>query len=317
NSNFITSKNAQIAIVEADEYDRSFLTLTPTTAVITSIDADHLDIYGGKEQLVASFQQFANQITADGTLVIQEKIASEIQHPQKITYGFSRKADYYAENIHIFPNKIIFDLVINSDPENLVFSKIELGITGKYNLLNALGTIAAINETYKNGKSTIILESDLLWKTIAQKLSTFSGVKRRFDYRIYTDKMVFVDDYAHHPEEINSFLSSLRTLFPEQEITGIFQPHLYSRTRDFAEEFAHSLELLDRIILLDIYPAREVPIEGITSSWLLSLIHKKNKIVLSKEALLPYLIEHKPQVLATLGAGDIDRLVAQIEQLFS
>jgi UDP-N-acetylmuramate--alanine ligase len=304
NANFIVNENSETMVVEADEYDRSFLTLYPSTAIITSMDADHLDIYGKKSDLEASFQCFADQ--TEKILVIHEKIAPQINHPNKKTYGFSEKADCFATHIVAFPHKTIFDLHCHGE----IMKGVTLGIPGQYNLLNALAAFTAIHAEYEQRGEN--LQTELILK----KLAFFQGVKRRFDYQIYRKDMVYLDDYAHHPQEINSFLSSVKTIFPAKKITAVFQPHLYSRTRDFADEFAKSLSLADEIILLDIYPAREEPISGITSDWLLSKINKKKKIRLSKEALIPYLVMHKPEVLVTIGAGDIDRLVPEIVKTF-
>ncbi|MDL2297007.1 UDP-N-acetylmuramate--L-alanine ligase [Bacteroidales bacterium OttesenSCG-928-B11] len=302
NSNFITSPDFETAVVEADEFDRSFLHLFPTTAIITSIDADHLDIYGQKETLAENFQLFAKQIREDGTLIIHESIINEIIHPQKVSYGFSPTSDYFADNISHFPNRILFDL---HTPERS-YEKVELGIGGSHNLLNALGAVAAIISEYK--RRNIVLNSEQL----VSKLSSFQGVKRRFDYIAFREDFIYIDDYAHHPEEISAFLKSIRQIFPCKKITVIFQPHLYSRTRDFALQFAESLALADQIILLDIYPAREKPIEGVTSEWLLSLIDKDEKQLLRKEDVAQFVRENRPELLVTLGAGDIDRIVNSI-----
>ena len=307
NSNFTVNDCYEMIVAEADEYDRSFLSLHPSTAIITSMDADHLDIYGGKESLEESFQLFANQIAKEGHLIIHEKIASQIKHPHKITYSFSESADYYASDIRLYPNRTIFTL----HGQGETIPDIELSVPGAYNLLNALAAIAAVRVAYQGRGEAI----DLAWLT--SKLSSFSGVKRRFDYQLYRDDIVYIDDYAHHPEEIRSFLQAVKAIFPDKKITAIFQPHLYSRTRDFANEFATTLAIADEVILLDIYPARELPIEGVTSNWLLSLIDKEEKIALTKEALLPYLQEHKPEILVTIGAGDIDRLVPKIRDIFN
>lgn len=297
-SNYVIAPNSEIVVVEADEYDRSFLTLSPSVAIITSMDADHLDIYHGKTNLEEAFQCFADKILPNGTLVIHEDIADQIEHPSKITYGFSENADCRADKIVLYPNRITFDLHYR----NSYYPQLELGITGRYNLLNALAAIAALFAAYPQKE-----EQEML--PFLQKLKTFQGVKRRFDYQIYTDQLIYIDDYAHHPHEISSFLKSVKMLFPEKSLTAVFQPHLYSRTRDFADEFARSLELADKIILLDIYPAREEPIAGVSSAWLLSLIQKEDKRLLSKEELIPFLQKAKPEVLVTIGAGDIDRLV--------
>lgn len=301
-TNYISSLNAETLIVEADEYDRSFLTLYPSVAVITSMDADHLDVYEKKEKMQETFRLFADKILMGGSLVIHENISEEIMHSAKTVYGFSDSANCFADNINIRPDHITFDLHYY----NHYFPQLTLGISGKYNLLNALGAIAAVFSKYPNNDTT--------WRlSILKKLSTFKGVKRRFDYQIYTEKLIYIDDYAHHPQEIASFLKSVKDIFPEKKITLIFQPHLYSRTRDFAHEFALSLALADKVILLDIYPAREKPIQGVDSAWLLSLIDKQEKWLLNKESLFAFLQKERPEVLITLGAGDIDRIVPFIK----
>lgn len=298
-ANFIMDKHFETMVVEADEYDRSFLALHPSTAVITSVDADHLDIYGDKNFVTESFVAFSRQVSPQGTLIVHENIADLFTHPHKITYGNSEKSDYFATNIREYPNKTTFDLHCG----NQVFSDVTLGISGYYNLMNALGAVAAVVEEYRMRNMILSFEKLLF------KLSSFSGVKRRFDYQLYREDLIFIDDYAHHPEEISSFLTSVKKIFPDKKITGIFQPHLYSRTRDFAEEFASALDLLDHLILLDIYPAREKPIEGVTSSWLLTLIPVEKKILLSPDEIVPYLKQNKPEILVTMGAGNIDRIV--------
>jgi UDP-N-acetylmuramate--alanine ligase len=310
NSNFVCEPNFDTVIAEADEFDRSFLTLHPQVAIITSIDADHLDVYKSHDHLKTSFQLFANQIQPDGTLIIYDEIVDDIAHPNKITYGFSEQAHYRISNIQYFATKTVFDLTIHhliiSSPHHLI-----INIPGKHNALNAVAALAACLEFsfWKNG------ETDISY--FIQKLTDFNGVKRRFDIRIQRDDLVYIDDYAHHPEEIKAFLDAVKKSYPTKKITGIFQPHLYSRTRDFSQEFAESLEVLDEIILLDIYPAREKPIEGITSNYLLSIIKNKNKKLFKKEELVPYLQKNKPEVLLTMGAGDIDRIAGILETNFS
>ena len=304
-SNFVGEAGLDTIVVEADEFDRSFLTLRPQVAVITSIDADHLDIYGDREQLKTSFQLFANQIRPKGTLIIYDEIAHQIEHPNKITYGFSNKAHYQISNIQYYPT------ILNAQ-FSILNSQFSLNIPGKHNLLNAVAAIAATLE-FLSWKDSVVIDS-LLLKTLAKKLAGFSGVKRRFDIRIQQDDFVYIDDYAHHPEEIRAFLDAVKKSYPTKKITGVFQPHLYSRTRDFAREFAEALEVLDEIILLDIYPAREQPIEGITSGYLLSFIKNKNKKLLKKEELVSYLNKNKPEILLTMGAGDIDKMVEIIER---
>ncbi|MBR6161066.1 MAG: UDP-N-acetylmuramate--L-alanine ligase [Bacteroidales bacterium] len=293
--NFVLAQHPQIAVAEADEYDRSFLTLHPSVAVITSMDADHLDIYGSREQLVEAFAQYARQ---SRTLVVEEQVAGEIVHPDKRVYGLLPEADYQAYNITLKPNRATFDL---RTPDGIL-QGLQLRANGIYNVLNATAAIAAITEETQAGIR-------LSREHIMEKIRTFAGVKRRFDYILDREDLVYIDDYAHHPEEMRSFITAVRNAYPGKRICGVFQPHLYSRTRDFAPQFAEVLALLDDIILLPIYPARETPLPGITSEWLLSLIGHPSKRVLAKEELLPYLRAHRPDVLLTIGAGDIDRLV--------
>jgi UDP-N-acetylmuramate--alanine ligase len=312
-SNFVCEPDFDTVVVEADEYDRSFLTLHPQVAVITSMDADHLDIYGSRERLVESFQLFANQIQPNGALIIYDEIAHQIEHPHKITYGFSDNADYHISNIKYEPTTTKFMLTIHHLPLITNHLSLIINIPGKHNVLNAVAALAASLEfsLWKNESEEI---SQIL-KTFQDNLASFSGVKRRFDIRIQRDDFVYIDDYAHHPEEIKAFLDAVKKSYPTKKLTGVFQPHLYTRTRDFAHEFATALEALDEIILLDIYPAREQPIEGITSDYLLSLIKNRNKKLLKKEKLLSYLQKNKPEVLLTMGAGDIDKMVKVLESI--
>ncbi|MCL1851088.1 MAG: UDP-N-acetylmuramate--L-alanine ligase [Bacteroidetes bacterium] len=305
-SNFVCEPNFDTVVVEADEFDRSFLTLYPQVAIITSVDADHLDIYGDHKKLKESFQLFANQIQPDGVLVIYDEIANQIAHSNKVTYGFSDKADYQISNIQYFPTKTTFDLTINHQITKSS-NHLILNISGRHNALNATAAFVASFEflLWKNEKTGI----NQILETFKEKISAFAGVKRRFDIRVQRDDFVYIDDYAHHPAEIKAFLEAVKKSYPTKKLTGVFQPHLYSRTRDFAQEFAEALEILDEVILLDIYPAREKPIEGITSHYLLSFIKNKNKKLLAKEELISYLQNNKPEILLTMGAGDIDKLV--------
>ena len=298
-SNIIIQNNFDTVVAEADEFDRSFLTLFPTLAIITSIDSDHLDIYGDYQHLVESFQLFANQIEEEGHLLIHERIASAIHHPNKLTYGEGENCDFRISDIHLEANDTSFTLSYR----DLTYEHLQLTVSGMHNILNAAAAVAS-------GILFGISEA-----TIRERIAAFSGVKRRFDYQIKREDLVFIDDYAHHPEEIRAILTAIRKLYPEKQLTVIFQPHLYTRTRDFAPQFAEVLALADRLILLDIYPARELPIPGINSQFLLDMVDSPHKILLSKEALLPYLTTHKPQLLLTIGAGDIDRLVAPIREL--
>ena len=297
-SNFVLHPNPEIAVVEADEFDRSFLTLHPEIAVITSMDADHLDIYGSKAKLEESFNLFAAQVS--GTIVANEKIAPLISHNNKLTYGFAPASDCHATDIT--PHENLTDFTIRYLDEPPI--RITIAVPGTHNALNATAAYAAARQL------------GIAPETIRAKLATFSGVKRRFDYQIASHDLVFIDDYAHHPEELRSIICSVKEIYKSKKLTVIFQPHLYTRTRDFAHEFAEVLGLADKIILLPIYPARELPIQGIDSQYLLSLIGNNNKIVLEKDQLLAHLAKNKPDVLLTLGAGDIDRLVPKIKELF-
>lgn len=306
--NFVNSPHPQIAVAEADEFDRSFLALHPSTAVITAMDADHLDIYGERRHLIEAFQQFAGQTRH--TIIMEEHIAGQIEHPGKKTYGLTESADYCVFNIVTHPNCTTFDL---RTPAGL-FTALQLHAHGVYNVLNATAAIAAISEEARyNG----VLDARLTESLIRNKLKTFAGIRRRFDYIINRPDFVYIDDYAHHPEEMRSFFTAVRQLYPHKVITAIFQPHLYTRTRDFAAQFAEVLTLPDQIILLPIYPAREPPLPGISSEYLLSLIQGKFKVLLQKTELIPYLVKHKTDVLLTIGAGDIDRLVPLIRNTFS
>ena len=310
-------------IVEADEYDRSFLKLFPYIGVITSVDADHLDIYKDKENLKSSFSQFIKQIKPKGKLLIKKDIdlpesevpgsrdeerlvSTKIEH---FTYSLdSIEADFFAKNISLSPDEAlaksgknglyVFDLVTPTK----VIKKLTFNLPGLMNLENA---IAAIAVAYLSG-----IDPD----SIRNPLKTFPGVKRRFDFQIKTAHLIFIDDYAHHPEELNACITSVKELFPDKKITGIFQPHLFSRTRDFADEFAKSLDLLDELILLDIYPAREMPIKGVSSKLIFNKLKIKHKTLCSKNELIALLKNKNIQVLLTLGAGDIAQLVKPIKQ---
>lgn len=293
-----TNNHQPTTIVEADEYDRSFLTLHPDIAIITSVDADHLDIYGDVKYMQESYSLFAKQVNENGTLIVKKSIETTLNVGRKvITYSVDSVADYYAKNISVTNGEYLYDIVHPSG----VIEKITLGLPGKHNIENSVAAVAV-------AKQMNVSDTD-----IKKGLSSFKGVKRRFDYRIKTDKMVFIDDYAHHPEELKACISSVKEMYPNKKLTGIFQPHLFTRTRDFADGFAESLDLLDETILLEIYPARELPIEGVNSTMLLNRMKSKNKIICSKQELINEVSNRKPEVLLTLGAGDIDTLVEPIK----
>ncbi|MEO6884380.1 MAG: UDP-N-acetylmuramate--L-alanine ligase [Bacteroidia bacterium] len=293
-----TSKEA-IVVVEADEYDRSFLTLHPNVAVITSVDADHLDIYGDVKEMEESYALFANQINAEGVLITKKNVQEKIQYANAVlTYSVNDKTDYYTKNLSLEKGFYSYDVVC----QNQTIENITLGIHGKHNVENSIAAVAAARQ---------LKISDV---DIKKALSTFKGVKRRFEYIIQTEKLIFIDDYAHHPEELKACINSVKAIYPDKKITGVFQPHLYSRTRDFAEEFAKSLSLLDEVILLEIYPARELPMEGVTSKMLLDKINVLQKNIFSKAELVNEIEKRKPEVLLTLGAGDIDMLIEPIKK---
>jgi UDP-N-acetylmuramate--alanine ligase len=302
-SNLILAPETRLFITEADEFDRSFLRLNPWIAVITSTDADHLDVYGDHENLKNTFTEFTSKLRKGGKLLIKSGIDLKTDVDETVarySYSIYEPADFQAVNIKLRGQRYHFDLITP-------FGEIEglhLGIPGIMNLENAVAASAAA------------ILAGVRKRSINSGLSSFKGVKRRFDQRIISDDFIYIDDYAHHPKEIEACIDSVRKLYPGKEITGVFQPHLYSRTRDFADEFAKSLQELDRIILLELYPARELPVEGISSRMLLEKIDHPNKLLSSKEDLVDKLLKIKPQVLLTLGAGDIDRLVEPIENAF-
>lgn len=304
NSNLLVSEKREksIMVVEADEYDRSFLTLHPNVAVITAADADHLDIYGHKDALSQSFKEFIHQMVEGGTLVLKEglehltvDIAKDIQ---VITYG-KTQGQAKAENIEIIEDIFKFDYVSH----DVRISNIRLGVPGFHNVENAVAAC------------TVALKLGVDPSAIQNALESFRGVKRRFDYVVREAEIIYIDDYAHHPIEIEAFLGSVKALYPKRKVTAIFQPHLYSRTRDFMDEFAKGLALADEVLLLDIYPAREQPIEGVTSQVLLDRIEKEEKELMDKESLLVYVSESDVEVLVTIGAGDIDLLVEPLRTI--
>jgi len=286
-------------VVEADEYDRSFLTLHPEIALITSVDADHLDIYGDQKHVKESYALFAKQVKQGGTLIVKKNVDNDLTLTDKhLIYSLNLNTEYCASSIVIENAQLTYD--IKSPIENI--SHVTLGISGLHNVENSIAAVA------------IAQQVGIAGDVIKEGLRSFSGVKRRFDYRIRTNKLIFIDDYAHHPEELRATISSVKKLHPEKKITGVFQPHLYTRTRDFADAFAESLDLLDVCILLEIYPARETPIEGINSAWLLNKLKLKNKIVYTKEQALESLKLNPPELLLTMGAGDIDLMVESLER---
>lgn len=297
-SNFIAGESDWV-VVEADEYDRSFLQLSPDVAAILSMDADHLDIYGDKESIVETgFKAFAQRLKEGGALWVRQDLQSQFEGAR--SFGLD-KGEARSENIRVENGFFTFDYVgSGAKMEALQFT-----LPGRHNIENA--TVAI----------TIALGLGVTEEAIRQALMSFKGIKRRFDVIVRNEKVVYIDDYAHHPTELQAAISAARELFPGRKISGVFQPHLYSRTRDFADDFAKALDQLDEPILMDIYPAREKPIPGVTSEMLLSRMANKNKRCLKREDILNHLKTNGVDVLLTLGAGDIDRLIEPIEKLLS
>ena len=295
NSNLIVN-GTEVTAVEADEFDRSFLTLSPDYACITSMDADHLDIYGDASELKKSFKDFTKKIKPKGKLFVRNGL------PIKgITYGIEDNSDYTAQNIRIENGTYVFDV----KTPITILEDFKFNLPGRHNLSNALIALA------------MSVEYGLPRPQLAKALASYKGVKRRFTYQIKTDDLVFIDDYAHHPEEINAVHHAVREMYPNEKVLAIFQPHLFSRTKDFADEFAEALSQFDEVILLDIYPARELPIEGVNSSWLLSKISNQNKTLISKKSLIKNIRLSSAKIILTIGAGDIGEEVKTIKKALS
>ena len=301
NSNLVVSEDSSLLVVEADEFDRSFLQLHPKYAVISALDADHLDIYGSKNAIKESFTEYVNQIREEGVLLIKKGIDIEIKNTgiDIYTYDINAEADFYAENIRLEEGKYFFNLVTPAERIN----NLSLSHPGLINVENAVAALA------------ISLLAGMKRDQRRYSLDGFSGILRRFEVQINSEKLVYIDDYAHHPEELRAIISSVKELFQGRKITGIFQPHLFSRTRDFYEEFAQSLNMLDELFLLDIYPARELPIEGVTSDLIFRNVNTNSKIQCTKEELVDRLKETDSEVVITMGAGDIDQLVGPIKEM--
>jgi UDP-N-acetylmuramate--alanine ligase len=292
-SNLYLDPSSKVIVAEADEFDRSFHTLFPEVAVVSSMDADHLDIYQTEQNLRLGFEKFIGQIREKGTLIYKHGLTPAVPyHVERYTYSVEQKeADYHVDILERRGLSYAFTVVA----PNLVFPTIQLQIPGLLNVENALAAVAVAHQL------------GVAPDSIARALSEYKGVERRFDVRVYNDQGVYIDDYAHHPTEIKAFLSSVKALLPGKKITGIFQPHLFTRTRDFADEFARSLEMLDELILMEIYPAREEAIPGINSAWLLDKVDLKEKVLISREQLLRVVKERNPEVLVSMGAGDINQ----------
>jgi UDP-N-acetylmuramate--alanine ligase len=296
NSNYVQG-NSNVVVVEADEFDRSFMTLSPDIVVLTSIDTDHLDIYGTRENIVASFQDFLSKLDEKGVLIHNEKVVDKIEiKGVKKVYGFSN-GDYQAHIQGIFPSYSTF--TVNENRE--VF---KLNYNGRHNIENALAAISV----------GLNLGIDL--KKMADAMEKFRGIKRRFELIYQSTNCIFIDDYAHHPAEIEALVSSVKEIFPGKKILSIFQPHLYSRTKDLCVDFAKSLDLSDEVILLPLYPARELPIEGVTS-YIVSEKMKTNVDVVDKADLIDTIKQRKFDVILTIGAGDISGCISDIKNYLS
>lgn len=287
-------------VVEADEFDRSFLTLHPAAAIVTSMDADHLDIYGSAEEMNRTYHRFIAQVVPDGLLLVRHGLQVGQHSARQLTYAIDGSdADYRAERIRIEDGRYVFDLVT----PGYVLKGMRIGLPGRHNVENAVAA------------SAMALERGVDMVSLKDALDGFKGVQRRFDVVVETDQTVYIDDYAHHPEEIRAVITSARELYPGRRLAVVFQPHLYSRTRDFAAGFAEALSLADEVYLLDIYPARELPIEGVDSQLILRSVTCLQKRVVSREEILSMITDTAPQVLMTLGAGDIDQLINPIQNL--
>jgi len=302
-TNLLLSDKSDLTIIEADEYDRSFHHLTPWMAVVTSVDPDHLDIYGTHAAYLESFAYFTSLIRPGGCLVIKKGLPLRPRLQEGVrqyTYSVTSEADFYATNIRYEPGRLFFDFT----RFGVCLKDIELGVPVRINVENA---VAAMALAHLNGATDEELRTGI---------GTFKGTRRRFDRVVNREDFVYIDDYAHHPEELKASILSIKELYPGRKVTGIFQPHLYSRTNDFADDFARVLSLLDDLILLDIYPAREKPIPGVTSDMILQKVNLSSKVVTSLSKVFEVLNHKQPEVLVTLGAGNIDTLVSLLKKRY-
>ncbi len=291
-------------VVEADEYDRSFLKLAPNIAVVTAVDPDHLDIYGTAEEVLKAFGQFTDKIKANGILIQKSGTDFEVNQTNKkvFTYGYNKEAaSFHSANLRVVDGSYIFDVVYPTG----VIKDMVLNMGGLHNVENSIAAIAiAINLGIDVNK-------------IKEAVAAFKGVKRRFEYKVKTSSKVLIDDYAHHPEELNALISGVRSLYPNEKMVLIFQPHLYSRTQDQAAGFIETLDKADEVILLPIYPARELPIEGVSSDMLLAKMKITDKKIMSKEELLNWAHSTNDKLIVMAGAGDIDVCIGQIQEIFT
>ncbi|WP_430424299.1 UDP-N-acetylmuramate--L-alanine ligase [Maribacter litoralis] len=295
NSNFLL-EGTEFSVVEADEFDRSFMQLTPNVACVTSMDADHLDIYGDAQELERTFKDFTERLKPGGKLFVRNGLPLE-----GLTYGIEDDSDYCIRNIKIEHGTYIFDL----ETPDLKLEGVEFNKPGRHNLLNGLVAFA------------MAMQAGPPPHRLAEALATFKGVQRRFSYQIKNDDFIYIDDYAHHPTEINAVFEAVSEMHPNKKVLAIFQPHLFSRTRDFANEFAKSLSRFENMLLLDIYPAREEPITGVDSEWLLGKMTNGNRKLISKEQILSEIKNQNPEILITMGAGDIGLEVVKIKKEMS
>jgi UDP-N-acetylmuramate--alanine ligase len=291
--------HSEYAVVEADEFDRSFLTLSPEMAIITSLDADHLDIYGNADEVENSYRDFGRKVNPNGKLLVHHSIQNFDWGREVKTYGID-EGEFRAENLRTANLRTTFDYV----SKDLIIKDIELNWTGRHNILNA---VAAITLTFWAGGNMAKVKESLL---------NFKGIYRRLETKFHSETLSYLDDYAHHPTEIDSALAAAKNLFPDRQLVVVFQPHLFTRTRDFLEGFGRSLSVADVLLLLPIYPAREKPIEGIVSEKVLELVTSKTKKVIQKTEIMENLEKYvsKPSIIVTIGAGDIDREVAKIQE---
>lgn len=298
-SNLFLDPASKVIIAEADEFDRSFLALFPEIALVSSMDADHLDIYHTEANIHKGFESYIAQIGENGKLIHKLGLTPKIpEHVETFTYSLDDpRSDYHAFDMIPMGIGTQFSMMTPTG----IISGIPLNLPGRLNVENAVGAVAVAH--------LLGLTPD----TIALNLSDYQGVERRFDVQVYSDKRIYIDDYAHHPEEIKAFLSSVRRLFPGRKLTGIFQPHLFSRTNDFAAQFAKSLELLDVLILMDIYPAREEPMPGVNSALIFDQVNMNEKYLVSREQVMKVIMEQEPGLLVTMGAGDINQFVAPLK----
>lgn len=300
-SNLLLS-DSRYTVMEADEFDRSFLHLSPLISVVTAIDPDHLDIYGTADSMVEAYSAFCHRTRPGGTLILNENIASSLSLPDDVviyTYGMGEDASFRASAIRKEEGFYAFDIVTPGDP----VTDVRLRLPGTVNIMNATAAAAAAWCAGVNHDD------------IREALWSFMGVRRRFDLRYEGREIIYMDDYAHHPQEINALVSAVRDFWPGKHVTGVFQPHLYTRTRDFADGFAGALDRLDEVLLLTLYPAREEPIEGVSSDMIAGLMKNRNVKVVTREELLIALRDVKSGLLLTIGAGDIDRFIEPITEM--